>query len=109
MAEAAKEAATTGKAGAAPAAVGLRQIAAELAEEHEMPRRQVEAILNDFVAAVTNHLKAGAKVRLGGIGIFQVRERPARIGRNPATGAQIQIPASRKIAFRPAKELKEAV
>lgn len=119
MAQAAKAAATTGKAaqggaagarsGATAAAVGLRQMAAMLAEDHDMPRRQVEAILNDFVTAFTDHLKAGTKVRVNGIGIFQVRDRPARTGRNPATGEQIQIPASRKIAFRPAKELKDAI
>ncbi len=95
--------------GAAPAAVGLRQMAAALAEDHGMPRRQVEAILNDFVTTFTDHLKAGTKVRVAGLGVFQVRDRPARTGRNPATGEQIEIPASRKIAFRPAKELKDSI
>ena len=49
------------------------------------------------------------KIRLTGLGILQVQARPARMGRNPATGASIKIAASKKIAFRPGKELKEAV
>ena len=60
-------------------------------------------------AQLVDHLKAGDRVRIGGLGIIQVKDRPARMGRNPATGEAIQIQASRKIAFRPAKELKEAI
>ena len=55
------------------------------------------------------HLKKGDKIRLTGIGIFQVRKRPARMGRNPATGEAIKIKASKKIAFRAAKDLKQAI
>jgi len=51
----------------------------------------------------------GKRIRLNGLGILQVRKRPARMGRNPATGEAIKIKASKKIAFRPAKELKESV
>ena len=94
---------------AAPAVVTLKQIAAGLAEGHELPKRQAEAILNEVVDAVAKHLKKGAKIRINGLGIFQVRARPARMGRNPATGEQIKIKASKKIAFRPAKELKDSI
>lgn len=89
--------------------LSLKQIAAGLAESHDMPKRQVEGMLGEMVQTVTKHLKGGSKIRLNGIGIFQVRQRPARIGRNPATGEQIQIKASKKIAFRAAKELKDAI
>jgi DNA-binding protein HU-beta len=58
---------------------------------------------------ITNYLKKGARIRIGGLGILQVKKRPARMGRNPATGEQIKIKASKKVAFRAAKELKEAV
>jgi DNA-binding protein HU-beta len=58
---------------------------------------------------VTKHLKKGDRIRIGGLGILQVRKRAARMGRNPATGEPIQIKASKKVAFRAAKELKEAV
>ncbi len=66
-------------------------------------------MLNDFVAIITKHLKKGERIRLTGLGILQVRKRAARMGRNPATGEAIKIKASKKIAFRAAKELKEAV
>ena len=57
----------------------------------------------------TKHLKKGERIRIVGLGILQVRKRTARIGRNPATGEAIQIKASKKVAFRATKELKEAV
>ena len=97
------------KASAVAAAVSLKQMAAGLAESHDLPKRQVEAMLGEFVQTFAEHLTKGTKIRINGLGIFQVRSRAARLGRNPATGEQIQIKASKKIAFRPAKELKEAV
>ena len=59
--------------------------------------------------AVVDAVKKGDKIRIGGLGILQVRKRAARMGRNPATGEAIKIKASKKVAFRAAKELKEAV
>jgi DNA-binding protein HU-beta len=94
---------------AAGSTVSLKQLAAGLAESHEMPKKQVEGMLNELVDTFTGHLKKGIKIRMNGLGIFQVRARPARLGRNPATGEQIQIKASKKIAFRPAKELKDSI
>ena len=94
---------------AAGSTVSLKQLAAGLADSHEMPKKQVEGMLNDLVDTFSTHLKKGVKIRMNGLGIFQVRARPARLGRNPATGEQIQIKASKKIAFRPAKELKDAI
>jgi DNA-binding protein HU-beta len=96
-------------AAAAQPTVSLKQIASTLAEKHEMPKKQSEQLLNDLVALLTQHLKKGDRIRMAGLGILQVRARPARMGRNPATGEAIKIKASRKIAFRPAKELKESV
>jgi DNA-binding protein HU-beta len=89
--------------------ITLKHIAAELAESHELSKKQAEAILGDLFAVTTRHLKKGNKVRLTGLGILQVRKLAARMGRNPATGEAIKIKASKKIAFRPAKELKESV
>ena len=114
----AKKAAAPKKAAAAKAApaktataatVTLKHLAAELAATHELPKKQAEAVLTDLVAATTKHLKKGDKIRLAGLGVLQVRKRPARMGRNPATGEAIKIKASKKVAFRAAKELKEAV
>jgi DNA-binding protein HU-beta len=89
--------------------ITLKQIAAQLAEGHDLPKRLAEGMLSDLVTLATQHLKKGDKIRLTGLGILQVRAREARMGRNPATGESIKIAASKKIAFRPAKELKEAV
>jgi DNA-binding protein HU-beta len=97
------------KAPAKATTVTMRNIAAKLAEEHEMSKKQTEAVLNDMVAQMVRHLKKGDRIRIGGFGILTVRKRAARMGRNPATGEPIQIKASKKVSFRPAKELKEAV
>jgi DNA-binding protein HU-beta len=89
--------------------VTLKHLAAALAEQHEMSKKQAEAVLGDFVGNIVKHLKKGERIRIGGLGILQVRKRAARMGRNPATGEAIQIKASKKVAFRASKELKEAI
>jgi DNA-binding protein HU-beta len=94
---------------APPTTITLKHIAAELAEGHALSKKAAEAVLDDFVAVVTRQLVKGDKIRLSGLGILQVRDRPARTARNPATGESVAVAASKKIAFRPAKELKNAV
>jgi DNA-binding protein HU-beta len=89
--------------------VTLRDLAATLAESHDVPKKQTTAMLTGMVETITGHLKKGRRIRVSGLGILQVRKRPARMGRNPATGEAIKIKASKKVAFRAAKELKEAV
>jgi DNA-binding protein HU-beta len=106
--KAAAKKAAPAKAAAQPT-VTLKHLAAALADSHDIAKKQAEAVLGDLVTLTTRHLKKGAKIRLTGLGILQVRKRAARMGRNPATGETIKIKASKKIAFRPAKELKEAV
>lgn len=93
----------------APATITLKHLAAELADGHELSKKAAEAVLADMVAKMVEHLKNGDRIRIVGLGILQVRSRAARTGRNPATGEPIEIKASKKVAFRPAKELKEAV
>ena len=111
--KAAKPAKAAAAAKAAPAAkaatVTLKHLGNAIAESHNMPKKQANEVLSDMVGMITTHLKKGARIRIGGLGILQVRKRPARLGRNPATGEQIKIKASKKVAFRAAKELKEAV
>ena len=87
----------------------LRHIGTALSETHEIPKKQANAVLEDMVALITKHLKKGDRIRIGGLGILQVRKRPARMGRNPATGEAIKIKASKKVAFRAAKDLKEQI
>jgi DNA-binding protein HU-beta len=89
--------------------VTLRHLAMALAESHGIKKTQANAMLVDMVEVIAKHLKKGKRIRLNGLGILQVRKRPARMGRNPATGATIKIKASKKVAFRAAKELKAAV
>ena len=99
----------TAAKGATPPAVTLKHLAAKLAEDHSVPKKQAEALLSDMVGLIAKHLKKGNRLRLVGLGILQVRHRAARMGRNPATGEAIKIKASKKVAFRAAKDLKEAV
>jgi DNA-binding protein HU-beta len=94
---------------AAPVTVTLKHLAAGISEQHGLPKAQAEAVLSGVFEAVAARLKAGERVRIGGFGVIEVKNRPARMGRNPATGEAIQIAASRKLAFRAAKELKETV
>ena len=89
--------------------VTLKDLAASLAESHSLPKGQVNTMLTEMVASFGKHLKKGSRIRISGLGIRQVRKRAARMGRNPATGEAIKIKASKKIAFRASKDLKEAV
>jgi len=95
---------------AAPAAtVTLKHLAAELADHHQIEKRAADAILTGLVGLLVQHLTSGDRLRIAGLGVLEVKDRPERQGRNPATGEVITIKASKKIAFRPAKELKEAI
>jgi DNA-binding protein HU-beta len=89
--------------------VTLKHLAATLAADHQLTKRGGEALLGGLVALITKHLKKGERVRIAGLGILQVRKRAARMGRNPATGEAIKIKASKKVAFRAAKDLKLAI
>ncbi|HLF21726.1 MAG TPA: HU family DNA-binding protein [Aestuariivirga sp.] len=89
--------------------IPLSKLAGELAEKNEMSKKAVNELLGAFVDLLVKNLKKGNKVRVTGLGIFQVRKRAARMGRNPATGEAIKIKASKKLAFRAAKEVKEAI
>jgi DNA-binding protein HU-beta len=89
--------------------VTLKTVFEQLAERYEMPKKQAHAMAGEMVDLMTGILKNGDRVRMSGLGIIEVKDRPARMGRNPATGETMQIAASKKVAFRAAKELKEAV
>ncbi|KJC37440.1 DNA-binding protein [Bradyrhizobium sp. LTSP849] len=92
-----------------PVTVTLKHLAADIAESQDLSKKRAEAVLTEMVELITRHLKKGDRVRIVGLGILQVRKRAARTGRNPATGEPIHIKASKKVAFRPVKELKEAI
>jgi len=95
---------------AAQPTVTMKQIAADIADKFDLSKKLANEILSDaLVTIIVKNLKKGNRIRIAGLGILQVKKRAARTGRNPATGATIQIPAKKKIAFRAAKELKETV
>jgi DNA-binding protein HU-beta len=78
-------------------------------EQHQLTKKLGLDTVEDLVGLIVEHLKRGEWVKIVGLGILQVRERAARMGRNPATGEPIQIKASKKVAFRASKELKMAI
>ena len=80
-----------------------------LAERLNVPKKQAAEILDAFTEEITKIMKKGDKLNLSGFGIFKIAARAAREGRNPRTGETIQIKASKKAKFVPAKALKEAV
>jgi nucleoid DNA-binding protein len=80
-----------------------------LANEHELSKRQAGEIVDLILDEITGALKAGDKVQLIPFGSFVVRERKARTGRNPQTGAVLKIAARRVPAFSAGKGLKDAV
>jgi DNA-binding protein HU-beta len=80
-----------------------------VAEKSGVTKAQAEAAVDCLLESVTGALASGDKVTFTGFGTFEVSERKARVGRNPSTGAAIQIPASKGIKFKPGKNLKDAV
>ena len=80
-----------------------------MAKANKLSKRENEDVLNTFVETVTKELKKGGKVQLVGFGTFEVGKRAARTGRNPQTGAEIKIKASKTPKFKAGKALKDAV
>jgi DNA-binding protein HU-beta len=85
------------------------QVAAHLADKLSITKKEAKAGLDELTALVVRELKKEGSLRLGGLGIFRKRKTKARMGRNPATGAAIKIPARTRLRFTPAKALKDAV
>lgn len=94
-----------------PTTVSTSQLIAAVASKHdELPKKVTKELIVEFLAEIESELVSHqSKIRLDKVGIIQVKERAARKGRNPQTGEEIRIPASKKVAFRAAKSLKEAV
>lgn len=86
-----------------------KELIKAVAEASELTNKDAEKALNAVTAAITDTLKKGEKVQLVGFGTFEVRERAAKQGRNPRTGAAMEIPASKLPAFRAGQALKDAV
>ena len=85
------------------------ELVAAVAAKANLSKKDAEAAVSATIDAVKDALKAGDKVALVGFGTFEVRERAARMGKNPQTGAAIEIAASKVPAFKAGKALKDAV
>ena len=75
----------------------------------ELPKKITKEVISSFLDAIEKNIASGSKVRIDRVGILTCKDRAARKGRNPQTGEEIRIPASKKISFRVAKSLKEKV
>ena len=85
------------------------ELIAITAEKAGLTKKDTERVLNAAIDAVTAALVAGDRIQLSGFGIFEVRARDARVGRNPHTKQTIEIPATRVPAFKASKALKDIV
>jgi DNA-binding protein HU-beta len=85
------------------------ELIASIADKAALSKKDAEKALNAFVASVEEALKAGEKVQLVGFGSFEVKERAARTGKNPATGETIEIAASKAVVFKAGKALKDSI
>ena len=86
---------------------------AELVEEvsrvTQLTKKQAEEIVNTVFSTIVDSLRAGRKIELRGFGSFRIRNRGARLGRNPKTGEKVEVPPKRIPYFKPGKELKELI
>ena len=85
------------------------ELADQIAAGHELTKTEAKQIVDDVLQAIIDAAAGGDEVSLPGFGKFKVQDRPARTGRNPATGAAIKIAASKKLSFAPAKAVKDAL
>ena len=85
------------------------ELIAAAAENSGMTKKDTERVINAAIDAIAAELAKGNRVQLSGFGIFEVKHREARVGRNPRTKEAIEIPASRTPVFKPSKALKDPV
>ncbi|MDS1030271.1 HU family DNA-binding protein [Bacillota bacterium LX-D] len=84
-------------------------LVSSVAEKAEITKKEAEKVVNALFDTISDALAQGDKVQLVGFGTFEVRERASRTGRNPKTGEEINIPATKVPAFKPGKALKDGV
>ena len=84
-------------------AVSTKHLAYELAEQHQLTKKQSLEMMEELVGMITKHLKKGERVKIAGLGILQVRNRAARMGRNPATREQFRSRPAKRLLSAPPK------
>jgi DNA-binding protein HU-beta len=89
--------------------VNKTELVSAVAEKADLTKKESERVINALFASIEEALARGDKVQLVGFGTFEVRDREARKGRNPQTGEEIEIPATKVPAFKAGKALKDAV
>ena len=85
------------------------ELIAVVAEKSGMSKKDTERVVSTALETITASLAAGDRVQLSGFVIFEVKERTARVGRNPRTGKTMSIPATRTPAFKASKALKDTI
>ncbi len=85
------------------------ELVAEVAKQAGITKKEADAAIKAAVSAIASALKKGERIAIPGLGIFSVKQRAARKGRNPRTGQVIQIPARKVVAFKPAKDLRDSI
>jgi DNA-binding protein HU-beta len=93
----------------APALLGTKELSDHIADTFEIPKSHAREYLDAIVAVMTTAFSKGQKVRISGLGVFEVRKRAARKGRNPQTGESLKIKPSKRVTFKTAVDLKEVL
>ena len=83
------------------------ELVEKVAESTQLTKKHAELIVNTVFDSIVQSLKEGEKIELRGFGSFRIRQRGPRTGRNPKTGAKVEVPSKRIPYFKPGKELKE--
>ena len=81
----------------------------EVIKSTELPRKESETVVETIFESIIQALQTGDKIEIRGFGSFRTRQRRGRIGRNPKTGAKVEVPPKRIPFFKPSKELKDFV
>jgi integration host factor subunit beta len=83
------------------------ELVEQVARSTELTKKHAEIIVNTVFESIVDSLKSGEKIELRGFGSFRIRQRDARIGRNPKTGEKVDVPAKSIPYFKPGKDLRE--
>lgn len=90
--------------------ISTSQMISDVASQFDqLPKKITKEVIAGFLSILESEITSGKKLRIDKIGILQVKDRAPRMGRNPQTGEEIKIPASKKISFRASKSLKEQI
>jgi len=89
--------------------MNTQDLVEKIASEHGLTKAAARGIVDSVLKRITDAAVGGSEVSLPGFGKFKVQDRPAREGRNPQTGAVVQIAASKKLVFQPAKAVRDAL